>query len=230
MKSVCIKSWTGFLKKSPVVARIASDGDTNHIYHDEFTFSHSRNPTGQPRRRRERHKGWAMMNWMQLASPCRSPEGFVTRPDVRAQPHTTPTYTRGICSYAISWVRGYLTIRPVFAPGNDSRSRTHAPRSHTLTSTAKSTDSEIKLRIRRRWGEVRRRRRQWRLSKGRFARLYDSQLFPRWRTRGEKRQQQGKEASKWLAYETTFKLTLIFFFFFRGRVCIRSFRDRKSVV
>lgn len=62
-----------------------------------------------------------MMNWMQLASPRRSPEGFVTRPDVRARPHTTPTYIRDVCSYAISWVRGYLTIRPVFAPGNDSR-------------------------------------------------------------------------------------------------------------
>lgn len=127
MKSLCIKSWTGFLKKSPVVARIASDGDTNRIYRDEFTFSRSRNPAGQPRRRRERHKGWAMMNWMQLASPWRSPGGFVTRPDVRARPHTTPTYIRDICSYAISWVRGYLTIRPVFAPGNDS------PSSHTHT-------------------------------------------------------------------------------------------------
>lgn len=71
----------------------------------------------------------------------------MTRPDVRSRPHTTPTYTRDICSYAISWVRGYLTIRPVFAPGNDSRSHTHVPRSHTLTSAAKSADSEIKLRI-----------------------------------------------------------------------------------
>ena len=59
---------------------------------------------------------------------------------------------------------------------------------------------------------------------GRFARLYDSQLFPRWQARGKKRRQQGKEASKWLAYETTFKLTLIFYFFY-GRVYIRSFRD-----
>lgn len=87
------------------------------------------------------------MNWMQLASPWRSPGGFVTRPDVRARPHTTPTYIRDICSYAISWVRVYLTIRLVFAPGSDSRSRTHVQRSHTLTSAAKLADSEIKLRI-----------------------------------------------------------------------------------
>lgn len=74
----------------------------------------------------------------------------MTRPDVRVPPapyDTYSTYTRDICPYAISWVRGYLTIRPVFAPGSDSRSRTHVPRGHTLTSTAKSTDSEIKLRI-----------------------------------------------------------------------------------
>lgn len=28
-----------------------------YIHRDKFTFSHSRNPMGQPRRRRERHKG-----------------------------------------------------------------------------------------------------------------------------------------------------------------------------
>lgn len=72
----------------------------------------------------------------------------MTRPDVRARPYTTPTYTRDICSYAISWVRGYLTIRPVFAPSSDSCPLAHmCHAAHTLTSAAKSADSEIKLRI-----------------------------------------------------------------------------------
>lgn len=99
IKSLCIKSWTGFLKKSPVVARIASDGDTNRIYRDEFTFSHSRNPTGQPRRRREcgtkGERWWIGCNSHPLGAP---PEGSWRVPTYAPSPirhlHTHVTFAR----------------------------------------------------------------------------------------------------------------------------------------
>ncbi|KAL0106838.1 hypothetical protein PUN28_015409 [Cardiocondyla obscurior] len=77
-------------------------------------------------------------------------------------------------------------------PEGDSRSCTHGPCNRTLTSPAESANSEIKLRItsagvHEAFAAVKVRRR--RLSKGRFARLYDSQLFPRWRTRGSARRE-----------------------------------------
>lgn len=168
---------------------------------------------GQPRRRRARHKGCAMMNWMQLASPWRSPGGVRDVSDVRARPR----YMLPIHTHVHTWhllVRDFVGARLL----NDSLgfctrqwlTFAHVPCSHTLT--AKSANSEIKLRITSTTAAAAATAAA--TSKGRFARLYDSQLLLQRRARGCARgARKWKEVSKWLAYETTFPLTPWFFSF-----------------